>query len=288
MKSVTIQCNICLEQVVVKKPDDEDFMYIVPLLTLTACNHHYCVDCLKKLQIYTAEKLKISEDKNNRIHCATCRKYSNRLHATCIMNNNMFMINICPANIKLYSTSSVNLHLVEYINTYYSTCVMPNETLKNEKQANCNATQTQLDKLNKRHGETLEIYEKLKSDVKTLENNLTSLNNSIESKKSTRDALNYNIFDKRQELDKLKWEITQATVKLAKIKHNTPDDNKEATQTTSMHTNRTVQSTIKKFTKQIYKRTQRQQQQQEETTIDVIDLTNDSQDDLPDTKRMRI
>ncbi|AAQ11119.1 CG30 [Mamestra configurata nucleopolyhedrovirus A] len=279
MKSVTIQCNICLEQVVVKKPDDEDFMYIVPLLTLTACNHHYCVECLKKLQINTAEKLKITEDKNNRIHCATCRKYSNRLHATCIMNNNMFMINICPANIKLYSTSSVNLHLVEYINTYYSTCVMPNETIKNNKP-----TQLQLNKLNKNYDDTLKIFDKLKGDVRTLENNLTSLNDSIENRKSTRDALNYNIFDKRQELDKLKWEITQATVKLAKIKQNA-----EMPQTTSNRT--TVQSNIKKFTKQIYKRPQQQQQEEDEetATIDVIDLTDDSQDDTPNnTKRMRI
>ncbi|AFL64941.1 cg30 [Mamestra brassicae multiple nucleopolyhedrovirus] len=274
MKSVTIQCNICLEQVVVKKPDDEDFMYIVPLLTLTACNHHYCVDCLKKLQIHTAEKLKITEEKNNRIHCATCRKYSNRLHATCIMNNNMFMINISPANIKLYSTSSVNLHLVEYINTYYSTCVMPNESLKNEDQIK-SATQSQLNKLNKNYNETLKIFEKLKDDVRTLENNLTLLTDSIESKKSTRDALNYNIFDKRQELDKLKWEITQASVKLAKIKQNV-HKTAEMSQTTS----------IEKFTKPIYKRQLREGK--EETTIEVIDLTDDSQDNVPNTKKMRI
>lgn len=254
MESVTIQCNICFNEVVITKPQENDFMYIVPLLTLTACNHHYCVSCIKQLQKTTAlnRPNNIRANENSQIYCPTCRKYNSNLRVMCINDNNVFAIKFCAANIEHYSTSSVNLKLVEYINTYYDTSVMSNSIIGEEHGTIVTVTelsklQTELAQLNEAHRNALDLSEELDNNIYVLKNNLVSLNNQVQNKQDTRDALDQIIVAKRKELDKLKWEITQSDVKLASIKRNYQEMNNKVKTRTDLNENLTKQNTFLRF-----------------------------------------
>jgi chromosome segregation ATPase len=166
----------------------------------------------------------------------------------CISDNNVFVIKFCAANIEHYSTSSVNLKLVEYINTYYDTSVMSNTFIDREHDSTIvtvtelSKLQTELAQLSEAHKSALDLSEELDSNINVLKNNLVSLNNQVQNKQDTRDALDQIIVAKRKELDRLKWEITQSDVKLASVKRNYQEVGTEVKTRVQLNENLTKQN----------------------------------------------
>ena len=103
MESVTLNCGVCLTDVLVKANETtrKENLYIVPFLSLIECNHALCVHCVKNLQ--TSNRRAIS--------CPMCREVSTKFRLISINNNELYTIDCTANSIQRHTSTQCNINM---------------------------------------------------------------------------------------------------------------------------------------------------------------------------------
>ncbi|ACI28794.1 CG30 [Agrotis ipsilon multiple nucleopolyhedrovirus] len=109
MASVTLSCSVCLSDVVIDSSTAPNSIYVVPFVSLGECNHSFCVQCVKGVQI----------GRQRSVRCPTCRRMCSKLRLISVNENNVLCVEFNATAINRMSTSTLTMNLTMLVESLY-------------------------------------------------------------------------------------------------------------------------------------------------------------------------